>query len=348
MKLTIARRELLTGASLVGVALALPEEALAAQAEVWNGTGRRPHAIITGSNTGIGKAAAEELARRGWGVTLACRSAGKAEAAAADIVVASGCDAAQIQCMQVDLASLASVRQFSAAWNAKGQPVSALFNNAGVMAVYPQQFTDDGFELTMGVNHLGHFLLTALLEESIRAGSVAGSAGGRVVCTSSAAHLFAQGGMQLDDLFYQQSAYKRWGAYGQSKLANVLMCRELDARCAAISGCGVTAYSFHPGVVDTELARYLLPADAMEEKKTNPERSQFWARKVFGLISPEEGASTGVFLATSPSVTALRGNYFDRSQLGQCSGAGKDMAAAAALWDKSLDLTGAPRGAWTA
>jgi retinol dehydrogenase-12 len=80
-------------------------------------------------------------------VTLACRSAGKAEAAAADIVVASGCDAAQIQCMQVDLASLASVRQFSAAWNAKGQPVSALFNNAGVMAVYPQQFTDDGFEV---------------------------------------------------------------------------------------------------------------------------------------------------------------------------------------------------------
>lgn len=111
-------------------------------------------------------------------------------------------------------------------------------------------------QLTMGVNHLGHFLLTALLEEPIKAGSVGGSAGGRVVCTSSAAHLIAQGGMALDDLFYQRSAYKRWGAYGQSKLANVLMCRELDARCAAISGCGVTAYSFHPGVVDTELARY--------------------------------------------------------------------------------------------
>eukprot|EP00854_Cymbomonas_tetramitiformis_P002399 gene2399-3129_t len=286
-ELEIHRRELLAGTALGLCLTALPENgllgvgsALAEDAVFWDGVGRRPHAVITGANTGIGKAAAEEMARRGWAVTLACRSPAKAEAAAKEIIAVTGSDA--IDCRTLDLASLRSVHDFASSWGvAEERPVDALINNAGVMAVYPQEFTQDGFELTLGVNHLGHFLLTCLMEDAVKAGSVNGSAGGRIVTTSSAAHQLASG-IAFDDLFYEKRDYKRWGAYGQSKLANILMMRELDRRCQE-AGCGVTAYSFHPGVVDTELIRYLVPQDVMDDKKKNKERSEFAARKIFGL-----------------------------------------------------------------
>lgn len=349
-ELEIHRRELLAGTAL-GLCLTAENgllgmgSALAEEPVFWNGVGRRPHAVITGANTGIGKAAAEEMARRGWAVTLACRSPAKAEAAAKEIIAVTGSDA--IDCRTLDLASLSSVHDFASSWGvASERPVDALINNAGVMAVYPQEFTQDGFELTLGVNHLGHFLLTCLMEDAVKAGSVNGSAGGRIVTTSSAAHQLASG-IAFDDLFYEKRDYKRWGAYGQSKLANILMMRELDRRCQE-AGCGVTAYSFHPGVVDTELIRYLVPQSVMDDKKSNKERSAFTAQKIFGLKSPEEGASTGVYLATSREVAALHSEYFDNCKLGACNKAGRDMDAAARLWEASVNLTGAPKDAWAA
>mmetsp|Transcript_22177 Transcript_22177/g.37007 ORF Transcript_22177/g.37007 Transcript_22177/m.37007 type:complete len:418 (+) Transcript_22177:87-1340(+) len=350
--LQLSRRNLVTG---TGLALSLTASsatlgggpAFAEEAILWDGVGRRPNAIVTGANTGIGKSISEELARRGWSVTLACRNPSKAEAAAADIRAITGSDA--IECKTLDLASFQSIHDFAEGWgDASSRPIDALINNAGVMAVFPQQFTKDGFELTFGVNHLGHFLLTCLLESSLRAGSVDGSAGGRVVVTSSAAHQLAQNGMNFNDLNYTTNSYKRWGAYGQSKLANILMMRELDRRCHQIDGCGVTAYSFHPGVVDTELIRYLVSEKTMDDKLINPERSKFLARRVFGLKSPEEGAATGVYLATSKEVEALHSEYFDSKKLGLCSSAGRNMEAAARLWEMSLELTGAPKGAWSA
>eukprot|EP00238_Polyblepharides_amylifera_P003209 CAMPEP_0196592636 /NCGR_PEP_ID=MMETSP1081-20130531/73316_1 /TAXON_ID=36882 /ORGANISM="Pyramimonas amylifera, Strain CCMP720" /LENGTH=412 /DNA_ID=CAMNT_0041916383 /DNA_START=118 /DNA_END=1356 /DNA_ORIENTATION=- len=323
---------------------------LASSEAVWDGQGRQPHVLITGSNTGIGKAGAEELARRGWAVTLACRSEGKAAAAAEDIrntLRAEGRNPV-VGVGVVDLASLDSVRAYA---SSVGSEVDVLWNNAGVMAVSPQQYTRDGFELQFGVNHLGHFLLTCLLEDQLKAGSVCGSEGGRVVSTSSEAHLFATEGLKLDDLNCQNREYKRWGAYGESKLANILMMRELDRRCRGLrgqAGRGVTAYSFHPGVVDTELGRYIIPEKWMADMKANPDRSKFVMNKLFGFKTPVEGADTGVYLATDKDVEALSSEFFDQRKLGKVSSFAKDMDVAAKLWEKSIELTGAPPNAWSA
>ena len=201
--------------------------------------------IITGSNTGIGKETAVDLAKRNARVILACRSVQKGEEAAVEVRKRSGSD--NILFIQLDLASLASVRRFATRILEEEPRVDILINNAGVMAC-PYSKTEDGFEMQFGVNHLGHFLLTNLLLERIKE-----SPSARIVNVSSLGYLF--GKVRFDDLGAELS-YSRWGAYYQSKLANILFTRSLAKR---LEGVNITVNAVHPGSIDTELTRYIIP-----------------------------------------------------------------------------------------
>jgi len=186
--------------------------------------------VITGATSGIGRAAAAELARVGARVVLAVRNTEKGERIAAEL--GGGAEARPL-----DLTDLASVRAFAAGWDG---PIDVLINNAGVMAV-PEGRTKDGFETQIGTNHLGHFALTGLLLGHVR---------DRVVQVASGAHRI--GKIDLDDLNWERRSYRRWPAYGQSKLANLLFVHELQRRLRA-AGSPVRALAAHPGYAATEL-----------------------------------------------------------------------------------------------
>jgi NAD(P)-dependent dehydrogenase (short-subunit alcohol dehydrogenase family) len=186
--------------------------------------------IVTGANSGIGRAAARALAGAGARVVLAVRDTAKGQTAAAAMGGAT-------DVRRLDLASLASIREFAAAW--EGQ-VDLLINNAGVM-VPPLTRTADGFELQFGTNHLGHFALTNLLLDHVT---------GRVVTVSSTGHRFGE--IDFDDLNWENKPYKAWRAYGQSKLANLLFTAELQRRLTA-AGSAVLATAAHPGYAATNL-----------------------------------------------------------------------------------------------
>src|SRR5437764_13170824 len=186
--------------------------------------------IVTGANSGIGRAAARALAGAGARVPLAVRDLDKGRAAAAGIP-------GETEVRRLDLASLASVREFAAAWNGE---VGLLLNNAGVM-VPPLGRTSEGFELQFGTNHLGHFALTNLL---------LGRVVGRVVTVSSTGHRF--GSLDFGDLNWERKAYRPWRAYGQSKPANLLVTSERQPRLSA-AGSSVLANAAHPGYAATNL-----------------------------------------------------------------------------------------------
>lgn len=191
-------------------------------------------AVITGANSGIGKETAIDLAKRGAKVYIACRDLKRGEDALREIKDASGNE--KIFFLQLDLASLESVREFSRKFHELESQLHILINNAGIMAC-PKALTKDGFELQLGTNHLGHFLLTNLLLDVMKA-----SAPSRVVTVSSILHRI--GHIKKDDLNSEKS-YWKWSVYGQSKLANILFTRELSKRLA---GTGVTANCLHPGM----------------------------------------------------------------------------------------------------
>jgi NAD(P)-dependent dehydrogenase (short-subunit alcohol dehydrogenase family) len=191
-------------------------------------TGR--NVIVTGANSGIGRAAASALAGAGARVVLAVRNTDKGQAAAAGMP-------GQTEVRRLDLASLASVREFAAAWDGE---LDLLINNAGVMAP-PLGRTVEGFELQIGTNHLGHFALSNLLLEHVS---------GRVVTVSSGAH--RMGSIDLGDLNWERKPYKAWRAYGQSKLANLLFTSELQRRLSD-AGSTVLATAAHPGYAATNL-----------------------------------------------------------------------------------------------
>ena len=199
--------------------------------------------IITGANAGIGKETAVDLARRNARVIMACRSVEKGEKAAVEVRKRSESD--NVVFMQLDLASLTSVRQFAARVLEEEPRLDILINNAGVMAC-PYTKTEDGFEMQFGVNHLAHFLLTNLLLDRLKEAPSA-----RIVNVSSRGYTF--GKMNFNDLESEQS-YKPWGAYGQSKLANILFTHALAKR---LEGTSVTTNALHPGMVRTNLAQHL-------------------------------------------------------------------------------------------
>jgi NAD(P)-dependent dehydrogenase (short-subunit alcohol dehydrogenase family) len=199
--------------------------------------------IVTGANSGSGFATTKQLAEQGAHVIGACRRVEAGKEAFADMKNISG----SVEIMELDLASLASVCRFAEAFLAKYDRLDGLVNNAGVM-YSPKGKTEDGFETQFGINHLGHFLLTELLLDRLKA-----SAPARIVCVSSVAHAGlggTYGEIKFDDLHFDKREYNARVAYAQSKLANVLHALDLARR---LEGTGVSAFSVHPGWIRSNL-----------------------------------------------------------------------------------------------
>lgn len=277
--------------------------------------------IITGANTGIGKETAVDLASRGAKVILACRDVMRAERAATDIMKKSNNQNVVVKI--VDLASLESIRKFADNINKSEPKIDILINNAGIM-MCPYWKTQDGFEMQFGVNHLGHFLLTNLLLDKIKS-----SAPARIVNVSSRAHTRTEN-IDFDDLNSEKN-YNSMAAYRQSKLANVLFTRELSLR---LQGTNVTVNSLHPGVVKTELTRYL------------PQSVPLYFRVLFAPIfyllgkTPKQGAQTTIYCAVDESLANVTGKYFSDCAIKEESKAAQDDEAAKKLWEVSEKLVG--------
>ena len=282
--------------------------------------------IVTGANTGIGFEAAKVLAARGARVLLGCRDGARAEAAMARIK--AGQAGADLAWLPLDLADLASVRE--AAGRAAQEPrLDVLLNNAGVMFP-PLTRTAQGFELQMGVNHLGTFALTGLLLPKLAA-----HPGSRVVVTASLAH--KRGNIDFDDLHAEKS-YNRAQRYADSKLANMLHFTELDRRLRT-AGLPVSAIGCHPGVAATELMRHAGPFRVFTP--------------LFGLFlnTAEKGAWPALQAATDPA--AQGGDYYGSQSLREMRGAsGKATRTVRSgredlrerLWQRSVELTGVDPG----
>lgn len=265
-------------------------------------------ALVTGANTGIGLVTARELARRGAHVFLACRSASHAQAALDAIRAASGNQ--KVEALALDLGDFASVRQCANAFLARGLPLHLLVNNAGLAG--SRGFTASGFELAFGVNHMGHFLLTQLLLERLKA-----SAPARIVTVASRAHTRTDG---IDWNALRQPTRTRTAIheYAVSKLANVWFSAELGRR---LEGSGVTTYALHPGVVASDVWRSV----------PWPFRSLIKLR----MISTEEGAKTSLYCATAPQCAGESGLYYDKCRVRPANSLGQDTALAQELWQRS-------------
>jgi NAD(P)-dependent dehydrogenase (short-subunit alcohol dehydrogenase family) len=240
--------------------------------------------LVTGGNTGIGRATAEGLAQRGGRVWIAARSRAKGEVAVAGIKASTGNDS--VFFVPLDLADLDSVRACAAAFLALGEPLHVLVNNAGVAG--RRGLTRQGFELMFGVNHLGHFALTDALLGRLR-----DSAPARVVTVSSDAHYSAPG-IDFEALRRPARGITGFGEYAVSKLCNVLFSAELARR---VAGTGVSTYALHPGVVASDIWR----------RVPWPVRPILTRR----MLSVDEGAATSLYCATSPDVAQASGLFYD-------------------------------------
>jgi NAD(P)-dependent dehydrogenase (short-subunit alcohol dehydrogenase family) len=288
-------------------------------ADIPDQSGRR--AIVTGANSGLGLIAARELARKGASVVLACRNMQKGEAALAQ-VRAGGGDA---ELAALDLGSLASVRRFAAS---QERPLDLLLCNAGVMAP-PRSETADGFETQIGINHLGHFALTGLLLGRLKAADAP-----RVVSVSSNGHRI--GRIDLDDL-HGERRYRRWRAYGQSKLANLLFMLELDRRARA-AGLPLVSVAAHPGYSATNLQFAAPPLlDRIVMRVSNVVIAQH----------ADDGALPVLYAATVPGLPGGSyagpdgpGEWRGSPQLVGMSKRAQDPETARRLWEVSESLTG--------
>jgi NAD(P)-dependent dehydrogenase (short-subunit alcohol dehydrogenase family) len=254
--------------------------------------------IVTGANSGSGFATSEQLAQQGAHVVGACRRVDAGKEAFAELENVRG----SVEVMELDLASLASVRRFADAFIAKYDRLDGLINNAGVMGS-PEGKTVDGFETQFGINHLGHFLLTELLLDTLKA-----SAPSRIVCVSSVAHVGMRGQVgeiDFDDLNFERRPYNRMAAYTQSKLANVLHALNLSRR---LEGTGVSAFSVHPGWIRSNLAQHMMPV---------------WVQNVvmrpfsrpLGMMSWSEGAQTTLHCLLDDAAPQHSGEYYSQNSI---------------------------------
>jgi retinol dehydrogenase-13 len=289
---------------------------------------RGKRVLITGCNTGIGKPTAIELARRGARVVITARSRERGAKALEEIRAASG---GEVDLLELELASLASVRAAAATYLARYAELHVLILNAGVANNAGRAETQDGFELMFGVNHLGHFELTRLLLARVRA-----SAPARIIVLSSEGYRYAPQGLDFDDL-QRTRGYEGMTTYGHSKLANLLFMRELARR---LDGSGVTVNAVHPGFVASELGRPRPWESASAEAAFARARAE--KPELANLpppISPEEGAATSIYLATSPEVEGTSGEYFAACKRRRLGPAALDAEAAARLWTVSEQLS---------
>lgn len=271
--------------------------------------------IITGCNTGIGKETALEIAKRGAKVYMACRNYDKCEAARKEIIKISG--NMNVFNRSLDLSSLQSVREFAENFLKEETRLDILINNAGIMAT-PRKLTPDGYEQQFAVNHLGHFLLTNLLLDLLKA-----SAPSRIVIVSSLAYVI--GNFDKEDMNLEKS-YSPYKAYGRSKLANILFTRKL---AHMLKDSKVTANCLHPGTVQSELMRNNAFLGVV---------NFLFSKLVFR--STKGGAQTTLYLALDPELENVTGGYYDRMKLFPLMAKAKDDEMADWLWKESLKMVG--------
>lgn len=290
-------------------------------------------AIVTGASGGLGAETARSLAAHGAAVTLAARDVAKAERVAAAIRGEHPKAKLTVRALVLDRPD--SVRAFAKAWLAENRTLHLLLNNAGVMAC-PLARTAEGWESQFATNHIGHFLLTALLLPALRAGAPA-----RIANTSSGGHRFSP--VVFEDIHFERRPYDKWSAYGQSKSANVLHAVELDRR---LSGQGVRAFGVHPGMIVTELGRHLTPEDIQQLQ------SRARDRESSGMPSWKavpQGAATQCWAVTAPELEGRGGLYLEDCQIsGTAPPPGSlgaeawalDAEAARRLWTVSEEAVG--------
>lgn len=297
------------------------------------------HHVITGANGGIGFECARQLAKQGAHVILACRRVDEGQARVDEIRQAH--PSASVEVRGLDLGDLSSVRRFAEGVLADHDALHGLLNNAGVMNT-PQGKTADGFETQIGINHLGHFLLTERLRPALEKGAPS-----RIVNVSSCFHdkaMGREGKIDLEDLQYERRPYDGWEAYAQSKLANLLHARGLAKR---LQGTGVVAVSVHPGWVRTDLAKHSMPLFVQN----------YIARpflRLAGMIEPWPGAQTSLYALLADDVVEHEGAFYSQTgvyrdkacnrggwPLRSPNPAAHDDALVDALWERSTQLVGA-------
>jgi NAD(P)-dependent dehydrogenase (short-subunit alcohol dehydrogenase family) len=286
-------------------------------------------AIVTGGASGIGIETARALASAGAAVTLAVRRPDQGEEVAADIRSSTGNE--DVAVASLELTDLGSVKAFAEGWD---DALDILVNNAGVMAIQELTLTDRGQEMQFATNHLGHFALALGLHDALAAARNA-----RIVSVSSSGHLRSP--VVFDDLNYSFREYDPFGAYGQSKTANVLFAVEASRRWADD---GITSNALMPGGIATNLQRHVGGSEYMQKAVKRFEESGL------RLKTPEEGAATSVLLATSPELEGVGGRYFedcdegrviqrrDPNTLAGVAPYALDPSNAERLWSVSLEL----------
>ncbi|XP_038637962.1 retinol dehydrogenase 11-like [Scyliorhinus canicula] len=273
--------------------------------------------IITGANSGIGRETALELAKRGARVIMACRDLEKTELVA-DQLRACMCND-NIVVYKLDLASLESIHCFAKEVAENETRIDILINNAGA-PIGPREVTEDGFELQIGVNHFGHFLLTILLLEQLKT-----SAPSRIINISSRAHRI--GKIRFNDI-NMKDCYDPLVAYCQSKLANILFTRELAQR---LQGTGVTVNAVNPGIIWTPMLKNMMCHQAC------------WVRVLtapfyFFIKAPKQGAQTTIHCAVAPELETVTGQYFSDCEVSEVAYYAQDECTAKSLWDLSFEM----------
>jgi NAD(P)-dependent dehydrogenase (short-subunit alcohol dehydrogenase family) len=281
----------------------------------WNIDGKQ--VLLTGASRGIGHATALALAKQGANLSLLVRNRELGEKVIEEIRAQDSAGKSRIDLFVADLSSMKDIRRVAAEFIAKHDRLDVLLNNAGAINM-DRELTVDGYERTFATNHLGYFLLTTLLLDLLEK-----SAPARIINVASEAHRTS--GFDLDDLMFEKRGYSGFGAYGSSKLANILFTRELAKK---LEGKGVTVNALHPGVIASGFGR------------NNKGVFGFIMRNLAGpfLGSEESGARTSVYLATSPDVEGKTGLYFKSSRESTPTEQARDDAAAARLWKASDEL----------
>jgi retinol dehydrogenase 12 len=273
--------------------------------------------VVTGATAGIGQVAATELAHQGAHVVIVSRSSAKC--AATQVQIRSANPAASVDTLVADLSSLAETKRLADQLRERCPRIDVLLNNAGAM-FWKRTESGDGIEKTIALNHLSYFVLTNLLLPVLKV-----SAPARIVNVASDAHKGVS--INFDDIQFKQK-YSGWKAYQQSKLANILFTNELARR---IDGTGVTANVLHPGFVRTSFLEAF-----------NDARAGWLFKRIAGLIAltPEQGARTSIYLASSPEVAGVSGRYFVKEKPVVSSPQSRDQSAAERLWRLSVEMTG--------
>ncbi|KAI3944763.1 hypothetical protein MKW92_033831 [Papaver armeniacum] len=280
-------------------------------------------AIVTGASSGIGSETARVLAMRGVHVVMGVRNVAAGQDVKETILKENA--SAKVDVMELDLSSMASVRKFASEFKSSDLPLNLLINNAGVMAC-PFMLSHDNIEMQFATNHLGHFLLTELLLDTMKNTAQKSSIEGRIVNVSSEGHRFAyKEGIRFDKI-NDQSEYNQIWAYGQSKLANILHANELTRRLKE-DGVQITANSLHPGSIITNLLRHHSIIGGL---------SSTIGRLV--LKNVQQGASTTCYVALHPDVKGVSGEYFMDNNISTPTSQAQDTELAKKLWDFTMNL----------